>query len=37
MKMLLDRIVPFAREATEQQAETVDYATPVQAFDVEQW
>lgn len=37
MKMLLDRIVPFAREATEQQAEAVDYATPVQAFDVEQW
>jgi putative transposase len=37
LEELLDRIVPFTRETTEQQAETVDYATPVQAFDVEQW
>ncbi|MFM0116853.1 Mu transposase C-terminal domain-containing protein [Paraburkholderia nemoris] len=37
LEELLDRIVPFTRETTEQQAETVDYAAPVQAFDVEQW
>ncbi len=37
LEELLDRIVPFRRETTEQQAETVDYAAPVQAFDVEQW
>ena len=37
LEELLDRIVPFRGETTEQQAETVDYAAPVQAFDVEQW
>lgn len=37
LEELLDRIVPFTRETTEQQTETVDYAAPVQAFDVEQW
>ncbi|MFM0047287.1 Mu transposase C-terminal domain-containing protein [Paraburkholderia sediminicola] len=37
LEELLDMIVPFRGETTEQQAETVDYAAPVQAFDVEQW
>lgn len=33
---LLDRIMPFTRATTE-EAETVDYAAPVQAFNVEEW
>jgi putative transposase len=37
LEVLRDRIVPSSPETTELRAETVDYATPVQAFDVEQW
>ncbi|WP_322107377.1 hypothetical protein [Paraburkholderia sp. J41] len=33
---LLDRILPFTLATTE-EAETVDYAVPVQAFNVEEW
>ncbi|EGD06000.1 transposase [Burkholderia sp. TJI49] len=37
MEELRDRIVPYRHDLKEQEAEAVDYATPVQAFDVEQW
>ncbi|WP_420482628.1 Mu transposase C-terminal domain-containing protein [Burkholderia cepacia] len=37
LEELRDRIVPYRHDLKEQEAQAVDYATPVQAFDVEQW